>query len=61
MPKVALWKRWAFVLLPAAVLAISLSNLFGGHAQSSELFVTIISGLLTVMGIGQFLLGKIGE
>ena len=62
MPSMAPWKRWAFVLLPATVLAISLSNIFHGHAQKrSEMLVSLLAGLLTVMGIAQFMLAKMDK
>lgn len=55
MPKRALWKRWANVLLPAMVLIISVFNFF--HRRRYEkpaIFVIITSGLLTLFGIARF-------
>lgn len=60
MPSMAPWKRWAFVLLPATVLASSLYSLFHGHARRSEMLVSLLAGLLTVMGIAQFHASKNG-
>jgi len=59
LPKRPLWKRWADVLLPAFVLAVSVFNFVHRRApQKTEIFIMVMSGLLTLAGIGRFIVAS---
>lgn len=53
------WRRWAFVILPAMVMMISIFNFFHRRRhERSEIVVAVVAGLLTLMGVGNLFLGR---